>query len=423
MAKVLFLADAGCHTGFARVTHSIGERLVENYGHDISVLAYNFRGDHWPSKLKLYRPTLIRQDDIWGQSRHIELLAKVEPDVVVMLNDPNVLVGLLFENSYDTDKILLQYRPIISYIPVDGYNMPPAYNSVLSKVTNVVAMSKFGQGAFTGSKLVYHGVDTKEFYQVKDRPITLSNGNVLTTKAECKKAFGYDPDGFLVLRIDKNSGRKDFASTWKALTPVMKRHTDIQVHFHTVARADSGIDIKAMLSREPDIQKRFFTPSLHNSYEGWPQEDMLALINAADLFVTTSRGEGFGLTIAEALACGVPVIAQNVSAIPEVVGPGGILLEPERQITVPSGVDLWLADINAFTEAIEHLYLAGGVRRKLGQQGREHVERSFSWDIAASRFHDYITALAEGVVAHGSDVGATDGIQNLLGHPEGQPVG
>ena len=421
MAKVLWIGDAGCHTGFARVTHSIGERLIETYGHDVSVLAYNYRGDYWPTPLKLYRPTLLRQDDMWGQSRHVELLAKVEPDVVVMLGDPNVVVGLLFKNNYDTERVLLKYRPIITYLPVDGYNLPPAYNEVLSKVTNPVVMSKFGQAAFTGSKLVYHGVDTDQFYPVKDKPITISNGTVLQTKQDCKRAFGYDPDGFLVLRVDKNSGRKDFASTWKALVPVMKRHTDIQVHFHTVAMAESGVDINSMLSREPDIQKRFFTPSLHNSFEGWPQEDLLALMNAADLFVTTSRGEGFGLTIAEALACGVPVIAQNVSAIPEVVGPGGVLIEPERQITVPSGQDLWLSDINAFSEAIEHLYLAGGVRRKLGLAGREHVVRSFSWDVAAARFHEYVSALAEGVLAHGSD---DDGVvQGLHGNSESVPVG
>ena len=35
MARVLWLGDAGCHTGFGRVTHAIGERLVRDYGHDI----------------------------------------------------------------------------------------------------------------------------------------------------------------------------------------------------------------------------------------------------------------------------------------------------------------------------------------------------------------------------------------------------
>lgn len=391
MAKVLWFGDAGCHTGFGRVTHSIGDRLVEKYGHDIHVLAFNYRGDYWPTNLKLYRPDMVNPKDIWGMTRVVEMLGKVEPDVVVMLHDAPMLISFLFENQFDQDRYLLKYRPIITYIPVDGYNLPPIWPSVLGKVTDVVAMTKFGQAAYPGSHLAYHGVDTETFYPVSGkRPITLSNGTVVTSKQECKKQFGYDPDGFLVLRVDKNSGRKDFPATWKALVPVMRRHTDIQVHFHTEERNDqSGILMNAMLERASDLKKRFFLPGLHNSFIGWPETDLNALYNAADLFVSTSRGEGFGLTIAESLAAGVPVIAQNVSAIPEVVGPGGVLVDPEREVTVPSGQDLWLANIPAFSEAIEHLYTAGGVRRKLGQAAREHVSK-FSWDEAADTFHNLI---------------------------------
>lgn len=397
MAKVLWMGDAGCTTGFGRVTHSIGERLVDK-GHDVSVLAYNFRGDYWPTNLKLYRPNTIRTDDVWGKTRIIELLGTVDPDVVVMLHDSNILINLLIENSYDAEKILLRYRPILTYIPVDGTNRPPGWAEFLTKFTNVVTMSKFGQAAFPGSKLVYHGIDSDHFWPVSpERPITTSTGIVCTTKAECKAAFGRDADTFLVLRVDKNSGRKDWPATIQALWPLMKRHDDITVHLHTEARNDSGILIDALLSREPELHPRFTTPDLFNSFVGWEQQDLNALYNSADLFVTTSRGEGFGLTIEEALACAVPVIAQNVSAIPEVVGPGGILLEPQRMITVPSGQDLWLANIEAFTEAIEKLYLNETWRKELGRLGYEHVTNTFSWDVAADRFDVYINALAAGV--------------------------
>lgn len=410
MATVLWIADGGAHTGFARVTHAIGDRLVEKYGHDIHCLATNYQGDYFPTKLKLYRPNSIVNTDVFGQSRIIELLSKVEPDVVVMINDPQIMLKELFENQWDTERILLRYRPIISYIPVDGHGHPPSW-SVLKDVTNRVAMSRFGQAAMPGSQLVYHGVDTDTFYPVSSqRPITLSNGNTVTSKRECKAQFGYDPDSFLILRVDRNSARKDFPASWKALVPVMQRHTDIQVHFHCQGKNDMyGVDMRAMFSRDRETEDRFHLPDFLNTFIGWSETDLNALYNASDLFLSNSRGEGFGLTIAEALACGVPVVAQNVSAIPEVVGDGGILIDPAREITVPSGQDLWLSDTGAFTEAIEHLYTAGGVRRKLGAQGREHVTSTFSWDDAADKFHDFIEALArdtasEGEVAHGPEV-------------------
>lgn len=396
MTKVLWLGDAGCHTGFARVTHSLGERLVTQYDHDVHVLAFNHRGDYWETPLKLYVPTLRKADDLYGRSRIIEILDQVKPEVVVILHDAHLILSVLFNNPYDPARELLQARPIITYTPVDGYNRPPVWSELLSKTTKVVAMSRFGQAAYEGSSLVYHGVDPESFWPVRERPIVVSPGVKLRTKRECKRALGFDPKGFLVLRVDKNSGRKDFAATWKALLPAMRRHKDIQVHFHTTAsEAQSGVDLRAMMSREPDVDRsRFFLPDFHNSFVGWPTQMLNALYNAADLFVTTSRGEGFGLTIAEALMCGVPVIAQNVTSIPEVVGPGGVLLEPQRLITVPSGEDVWLADIEAFTEAIETLYESAGRRRTLGEAGRDHVLKSFSWDFAAARFDEYIRALA-----------------------------
>ena len=405
MAKVLWLSDAGCTTGFARVTHSIGERLVEEYGHEIHVLAVNYRGDSWPCErpghdhitpLRLYRPDMLRPEDIYGMSRTVEMLAKVDPDVVVMLSDPQIIINFLFRNAFDPDQVLLRYRPILSYVPCDGINMPPAWAKILPKSTNVVAMSEWGKQAYQPSKLVYHGVDPELWWPIWEKPKVTSTGIVCKTKNDCKRAFDYDPDKFLVGRIDSNSARKDYPATVKALWPLMKRNWDIEAHFHCeqVTAQDNGVRFAAFLSREEGVSSdRFHFPGLHNSFEGWKQQDVNVLLSAFDCFVSTSRGEGFGLTLAEAAATGCPIVAQNVSAIPEVVGPGGILLEPKDTLTVPSGEDVWLPDIPAFTEAIERLYLSRGLRRDLGMAGVEHVRKSLSWDFAAQKFDEYITEL------------------------------
>ncbi len=64
-------------------------------------------------------------------------------------------------------------------------------------------------------------------------------------------------------------------------------------------------------------------------YMGYiPDEDLPYIFNAADVYVYPSFYEGFGLTILEAMACGVPVIASNNSSLPEVVGDAGILVDP-----------------------------------------------------------------------------------------------
>lgn len=61
---------------------------------------------------------------------------------------------------------------------------------------------------------------------------------------------------------------------------------------------------------------------------GIPNEELVYLYNAAKLFVMPSIYEGFGLPPLEAMACGTPVIASNVSSLPEVVGDAALLFDP-----------------------------------------------------------------------------------------------
>lgn len=404
--KVLWISDGGCTTGFGRVTHEIGERLVRDYGHDIHVLAINHRGDDYPSILDstqktplwLYRPETIIPTDIYGGTRILEMLGKVEPEIVVILNDPQMVITYLFNNSADPGRVLLTRQPIISYLPCDGYDLPTQWTQVIPKVTKVAAMSKFGQAQYEDSELIYHGVDPDKFWPVSEKPITVSTGQKLKSKRECKEAFGLDPDGFLILRVDSNSGRKDYAAMVKALIPVMRSHPRIQVWMHCdPIKGTAGTNLTVILDKFGDQVNpdRFFFPGQYSSFTGWPDNDLNALFSAADLFVSTSRGEGFGLTLAEAAMAGIPIVAQNVSAIPEVVGPGGRLVEPFARLTVPSGEDVCLPDIDAFSQAIEELYLSAGARRDLGMAGREHVLSSFSWETETGKFHSLIERTAQ----------------------------
>ncbi len=389
MARILFIADGGAHTGFARVAQSIGDRLVD-MGHDIHVLAANYRGDHWPTKMKLYPASMLEPNDKIGFGRVLEMMSKVMPDVVFVLNDPAIIMHLMFDNKYDPEHVLWSgaqigetvYKPpVIAYIPIDGYESPRSWDILSERVTRV-AMSHFGQQTMPEAPVVWHGVDTS-IYGPADR-------------AEAKRLIGYDPDRFLILRVDKNSTRKDFAATWKALRPLLRKYPDIDVHFHCQIRTPD-FDLNAVRFNDEDIRDRVnFSPNI-GGFTGWPEELIATLYAAADLFVSTSWGEGFGLTLLESMACGTPVVAQNCSAITEVVGPGGVLIEPAGRITVPMGQEQCLPDIDAFTREIEHLYLAGGVRRKLAKAGIEHAKQ-FSWDVAAQKINDIVKRVVEAPV-------------------------
>lgn len=75
-----------------------------------------------------------------------------------------------------------------------------------------------------------------------------------------------------------------------------------------------------------------------------PEYDLPLLYNAADVLVLPSLHEGFGLPALEAMSCGTPVIASNRSSLPEVVGDGGVLVDPQDELTMAQRIAELLAE-------------------------------------------------------------------------------
>jgi glycosyltransferase involved in cell wall biosynthesis len=99
-----------------------------------------------------------------------------------------------------------------------------------------------------------------------------------------------------------------------------------------------------------------------------PAPELAALYNAADLFVMPSLYEGFGLPVAEAMACGAPVIVSNVSSLPEVAGDAGLCLDPN--------------DVDAWAETMRRVLGDPALRANMRQQSLRQA-RLFSWERAA----------------------------------------
>ncbi len=93
-------------------------------------------------------------------------------------------------------------------------------------------------------------------------------------------------------------------------------------------------------------------------------EDLPALISAAQVFVYPSVYEGFGLPVLEAMQCGTPVITTNVSSLPEVAGDAAIMVAPD--------------DIGGLRKAMCRLLAEPGLRTEMRERGLEQAAR-FSW--------------------------------------------
>lgn len=83
----------------------------------------------------------------------------------------------------------------------------------------------------------------------------------------------------------------------------------------------------------------------HVHFLGFIAAELLPwLYNAADLFLYPSRYEGFGLPVAEALACGVPTITSTASSLPEVAGAAALTLDPDDSLALAHAMTTLLAD-------------------------------------------------------------------------------
>ena len=95
------------------------------------------------------------------------------------------------------------------------------------------------------------------------------------------------------------------------------------------------------------------------------RDDVAAMLARADVFVLSSTSEGLPLSILEAMAAGLPVVASSVGGVPEAVEDGetGLLVPPRDPVRLAA--------------ALERLLVDPALRRRLGSNGRERVRQHF----------------------------------------------
>jgi len=401
VTRVLFFGDAAM-SGFGSVTRDLGTVLLAR-GLDVRFVSQNdlpgdleepFRsrtvdlssfinGQDGVEGLRDFIPAIIRGDsevlmaDGTGWERW-------RPDAAILLGD--FAAARVFSRPYMTEFASL---PTFHYCPVEGTDLPPAW-SELWKVLTPVAMSRFGQleiAKVTGSipPLAYHGVDTDTFHPVStSRPIVIeSEGprSVLTSKEACKTWFGINPQARVILRTDRNMPRKRYGALLRSLSPVLQERRDTALVIHCGAY-DQGGYLPDSISKLPlHVQQQVRVSDVR----GIPRTVLAALYNAADVYASTSA-EGFGLTIAEAIACGVPAVGLDWSAVPEVIGPAGVVVPPA--FLYDNEYDHYWAqpDEAAFGAAVAYLLDHPAKRRAAGGEGPRHVARNFSWDACGDVF-------------------------------------
>lgn len=176
-----------------------------------------------------------------------------------------------------------------------------------------------------------------------------------------------------VLFLGTVEPRKNVARLIEAYATVLGRRPDIPDLVIAGALQISTDELLSCASAGADLSRRV-------SFAGYVDEaERKRFLSTASMLVLPSLEEGFGIPALEAMTIGLPVIASNRGALPEVVGEAGILLEPE--------------DVRALAAAIERLLSDDDLRRSLSAKGIERAAR-FSWDSSADALYGAYRAAA-----------------------------
>lgn len=211
--------------------------------------------------------------------------------------------------------------PIISWVPLDHVSLPPEVAEFLKRPNvTAVTMAPHGQrqleGAGIESIYIPHAVDmsvVKPTFEIDGQPT--------------RRFMGVADDAFLVSMVSANKAngivhRKGFGEALTAFAMFQKENPKAHLYLHTEPGNAYGGFVIPRILQALGIPPESVTIADGNMLRiGYPQETLNAIYTASDVLLAPSYGEGFGIPIVEAQACGTRVVTGSWTSMADVAGP------------------------------------------------------------------------------------------------------
>lgn len=234
--------------------------------------------------------------------------------------DPENGLVITLVDFWVMEPLSLSRLNVLAWVPVDHDPVPPDVVKVLDRSqATVVAMSRFGQSALEqrGFRSMYapHGIDCDTF----------APGD----RAQARGELGLPTDAFVVGMVAANKGyppRKGFPEAIAAFAGFQREHQDAILVMHTEPQGViQGVNLPAILSHYGVPEQAVRLSGANDWTMAEPVDQIARLYNAFDVLLAPSYGEGFGIPIVEAQACGTPVIVTAHTAMTELCGAGWLV--------------------------------------------------------------------------------------------------
>jgi len=182
----------------------------------------------------------------------------------------------------------------------------------------------------------------------------------------------YDLDRQYLLYVGRLERKKNTAALVEAFALWKENNPDSNLKLLLVGNAGFGFDEINYIIEEFNLSKEVLMP-------GWVSAvDLPYIVAAAKAFISPSRYEGFGITLLESLACGVPTAVSNLPVFKEVAGDAVLYFDQN--------------DKKSMVMAIDRVVNDEGLRQELKTKGLARAHQ-FSWRKCASETKDLLTSL------------------------------
>lgn len=328
--KVLAYCDSPtCATGFGTVARNIFEALHKTGRYEIDILGINYWGDPHQFPYRIWPTGVNGERDPYGRKKVAGMIPQMKYDILFLLQDtfimdfmPVLLPRLVAEGK--------KFKSIC-YFPIDGVPKEQWIKNV-DNADYLVAYSQFGKdasvAAHAGVKdmdVIPHGANLNEF-----KPLPADE--VLKFK---RMYFGPHSTKFIVTNLNRNQHRKDIPRTIAAFKEFRKKVPESVLYLH-MAIQDQGWNLAEVIKAYGfNVKEDVIFPENFGPNQGYPREVVNLIYNASDLVVSTTLGEGWGLSWVEAMATKTPVLMPNNTAMTENI-------TEERGYTSKSGGDAGL---------------------------------------------------------------------------------
>jgi len=392
--KLMVMSDWPCAgTGFSEELRNITYRLAQSGEYDIYWVGYNYMG--FPTDLPDtvfddLRPTgatvkcLSGTGDpsLYGLDGFKREYERFSPDLFMAMGDPNNFIPYV------------KYRrrtgvnfPFMTYVTLDGLPIHPSWHETFKGINIPIVMTEWALLEYQKAGIqiggyIHHGVNWQ--YMATNQ----------IEKRRIRHALGIADDTVLFIDWNVNQHRKRLDAllrSWKEFHPETKK-AKLFLYTDSDMSGSLGWRLDALIEQIGVPRSTVLLPEDLNAPLGrrkvWERPETIkfhkAIIQAGDIMVSCTSGEGFGKCFLEAMSLGMPVITTATSALNEVCEKGAMLVPihddikfrwPDRHRSVYGDI----VREDKFTEAMLRLYDNPEERAEIGAQGREW-SRNFDYD-------------------------------------------